>query len=670
MKKLNLTLIVLVVWFVPSYSWNNGAAVTPPRGFSNWNMWHNNFNASLFRSVAQFMKDSGLQQAGYNFITLGGIGYANSSGPGQNITRNASGYLVVDPTKFPGGNNGMKVLTDDIRMMGFKWGSYTEAGTQGCDGSHGASEGYEEKDAALFFGEWGSEYLMVDSCGIKPRSPPYGPPPGTPGGQARWEMSKWKELIQGYQTQAKPIVLHDCHNGCGSNFAGPTLTVTECNKTDAGQLWFVSEKFIGGKKSSSMINVRNGLCSGCSSSPDDSCGNTASQFQNGSGVGYGMQACLIKCTNKSEFAECEGAGLATGLGAHQSFNYTTDGFLVRSDGPTFQLTLGNNNTLVVYLNERNAPVSENATWDINVINSTSMDLNTVQFQLRNNGTKMCLSSAGEYVVPNIDPWCISNNNMWRSNTDVLQTWSRTMIEVESMANQGYISRPGAWSFPDCLEVGVPGEGSYTWEEAKSVVALFAVTSSPLLLGNDVREGRMQPRLVDLMLNADMLDANSQYNQKFNFAGGRVWSGPLYKEVWAKPLVSPANSVAAVLFNRGGYVIGQIPSGESFPPHCSDPNSQLGPCVGCFVDYDKPWLSPCDDNTTASTGMQSIELQFSLINASWLGLEHSQEAIQCHVYDIFATPQKGEDLGVYTNSFQANIPPHGVRFVRLSNCSTA
>jgi hypothetical protein len=31
-----------------------------------------------------------------------------------------------------------------------------------------------------------------------------------------------------------------------------------------------------------------------------------------------------------------------------------------------------------------------------------------------------------------------------------------MIEVESMATQGHISRPGAWSFPDCLELGVAG----------------------------------------------------------------------------------------------------------------------------------------------------------------------------------------------------------------------
>ena len=73
-----------------------------------------------------------------------------------------------------------------------------------------------------------------------------------------------------------------------------------------------------------------------------------------------------------------------------------------------------------------------------------------------------------------------------------------MIEVESMAAQGHISRPGAWSFPDCLEIGVAGQGTLTWEESKANLALFAVTSSPLILGNDPREGRMQMRLVELL----------------------------------------------------------------------------------------------------------------------------------------------------------------------------
>ena len=53
--------------------------------------------------------------------------------------------------------------------VGYKWGSYTEAGTSGCNGAKGSSEGFEEQDAALFFDEWQSEYLMVDSCGVQQR---------------------------------------------------------------------------------------------------------------------------------------------------------------------------------------------------------------------------------------------------------------------------------------------------------------------------------------------------------------------------------------------------------------------------------------------------------------------------------------------------------------------
>ena len=62
--------------------------------------------------------------------------------------------------------------------------------------------------------------------------PPDGPPPGYNGGQARWEMSKWRTLIDAAQRKGgKPIVLHDCHNGCGSTFAGPTLAARPCPPT-------------------------------------------------------------------------------------------------------------------------------------------------------------------------------------------------------------------------------------------------------------------------------------------------------------------------------------------------------------------------------------------------------------------------------------------------------
>ena len=72
--------------------------------------------------------------------TLGGIGYAEGAtfpdnasgwGPGGpgNITRNASGHLQVDPVRFPGGNEGMRKLTDAVRALGFRWG-HCEYSTQ------------------------------------------------------------------------------------------------------------------------------------------------------------------------------------------------------------------------------------------------------------------------------------------------------------------------------------------------------------------------------------------------------------------------------------------------------------------------------------------------------------------------------------------------------------
>lgn len=75
-----------------------------------------------------------------------------------------------------------------------------------------------------------------------------------------------------------------------------------------------------------------------------------------------------------------------------------------------------------------------------------------------------------------------------------------------------------------------------------------------------------------------------------------------------------------MFNRAGTVVGEIPDGEPpRPPHCTDPRSTLGPCTGCFLDSDKPVLAPCDDNVTASTGAQKIEVEFARLPPAWIGL---------------------------------------------------
>lgn len=198
-----------------------------------------------------------------------------------------------------------------------------------------------------------------------------------------------------------------------------------------------------------------------------------------------------------------------------------------------------------------------------------------------------------------------------------------------------------------LEVGV--HGSLTWSETQAHVALYAVTSSPLFLGNDVREGYMQQRLVDLMTNRAMLEVNQLYA---GFAGDRIWSNATGKELWAKPL--PGSAVGAVLFNRNG---------------------STGGChIQATID------APCDDDPSlVDAGQQEMELAFASLPSQWLGITtppaELQGAISCNISDIFPAtasnasgPTHEKDLGRFTGRFKAVVPPHGVAFVRVSGCT--
>ena len=73
-----------------------------------------------------------------------------------------------------------------------------------------------------------------------------------------------------------------------------------------------------------------------------------------------------------------------------------------------------------------------------------------------------------------------------------------------------------------------------------------MTSQPLFVSADLRVGYVQPRVVALLKNPDMLAVNQNYS---GYAGDRVWTEAVGKEVWAKPL--PGGRVGVVVFNRNG-----------------------------------------------------------------------------------------------------------------------
>jgi alpha-galactosidase len=126
-------------------------AATPPMGWNSWNEFGASVSASLVREIADAMVSSGMRDAGYQYVNIDDTWSAN--------TRDASGNLVADPLRFPGG---IAALADYVHCRGLKLGVYGDRGAKTCAGRPG-SYGHETQDANTF-AAWGVDYLKYDNC--------------------------------------------------------------------------------------------------------------------------------------------------------------------------------------------------------------------------------------------------------------------------------------------------------------------------------------------------------------------------------------------------------------------------------------------------------------------------------------------------------------------------
>ncbi|MBP3696322.1 MAG: alpha-galactosidase [Clostridia bacterium] len=131
--------------------YDNSVALTPPMGWSSWNLFRNKINEELIYSTAKAMKDSGLADCGYQYVNLDDCW--------QSSFRDENGKLQGDFVSFP---NGIKGLADKVNALGLKLGIYSSNGTLTCEDLP-ASLGYEAVDADTF-AEWGIEYFKYDFC--------------------------------------------------------------------------------------------------------------------------------------------------------------------------------------------------------------------------------------------------------------------------------------------------------------------------------------------------------------------------------------------------------------------------------------------------------------------------------------------------------------------------
>lgn len=131
----------------------------PAMGYNTFNAFASNYTAARVADQAKIMQEKGLVDAGYNIMLLDDY-YALKE-------RNASGYMVEDPAKFP---DGIRSLSDQVNLLGMRLAAYGDNGYLTCGGYPG-SYGHELQDLETWY-SWGMTYLKYDNCCRWPLLPP------------------------------------------------------------------------------------------------------------------------------------------------------------------------------------------------------------------------------------------------------------------------------------------------------------------------------------------------------------------------------------------------------------------------------------------------------------------------------------------------------------------
>ncbi len=209
----------------PAAALGNDLALTPQMGFNDWNAYGCNVSESLIKSTAQAMHTNGMQDAGYQYVNIDDCWMTHS--------RDSSGRLVPDTSKFP---DGIKGTADYVHSLGLKLGIYEDAGLQTCAGYPG-SLGHETTDAQTF-ASWGVDYLKYDNCYAGPGCALNSCPNGT----KTPAQTRYTTMRDALAATGRPILLSLCNWGeenvwtWGTNIGNSWRTTGDINASFSSML--------------------------------------------------------------------------------------------------------------------------------------------------------------------------------------------------------------------------------------------------------------------------------------------------------------------------------------------------------------------------------------------------------------------------------------------------
>lgn len=427
---------------------DNGAAQTPPMGWSSWNLFAANIDEDLIVDIADAMVEYNLDDAGYEYVNL--------DDNWQSSERDVNGRLQFDPIRFPHDGNW---LSNEIHDRGLKMGLYTSNGLYTCQDLP-ASE-FRELSDATSFANWEIDFFKYDYCHNVQLSPTaygiYGldvAKPYAPGTEV-YEYSYRDAELEG-----TAYISGDHIDGLGENAGAATFTVTVPEDgTYAINLDFYK------KPSSEDVPMFVDI-NGDSAHP------------------YRM---MLPASNYT--------GGAPGSRA----------------SALFELKAGEN-TLRFYNPIRSSNRDyDTARYNYKFMSTNLMQATEKYAEENGKENRPITLEICEWGGRQPWVWGGETGNMWRTTGDIAANWNSissiydTNVELYKYAGK-YGKEEGdnnyGWNHPDMLEVGVGS--SLTYDEYVSHFSLWCQMASPLILGNDLRTLDEHPEILEIITNEDAI----------------------------------------------------------------------------------------------------------------------------------------------------------------------
>lgn len=184
-KYLGVLAVLIILALSSSAQKFEDLAKTPPMGWNSWNKFGCNVSGKLITEMADAMVNNGMLEAGYSYLVIDDC---------WQIGRDSLGNIIPDPERFP---KGMKAVADYVHNRGLKFGIYSCAGSETCQGRPG-SRGYQFQDARTY-AKWGVDYLKYDWCADEGQNP----------------KAAYKTMSDALKACGRPIVFSICEWGEG-----------------------------------------------------------------------------------------------------------------------------------------------------------------------------------------------------------------------------------------------------------------------------------------------------------------------------------------------------------------------------------------------------------------------------------------------------------------------